>query len=85
MSKLQLADFVRELKKASSVWVKCQHDPGFEWQEGYAAFTVSASRVGAVSKYITQQEEHHRQRTFVEELKELLEKHGIQYDPKYLF
>jgi putative transposase len=80
----RLADFVRELKKASSIWAARQHDPEFEWQEGYAAFTVSASRVGTVSEYIAQQEEHHRQTTFVEELKQLLDKHGVQYDPKYL-
>jgi putative transposase len=80
----RLSDFVRELKKATSVWAGTHHERQFEWQEGYSAFTVSASMMEAVRQYIGTQEAHHRQRTFEEELRELLEKHGVQYDPKYL-
>ena len=79
-----ISDFSRELKKATSVWAKTEHERQFEWQEGYAIFCVSASTLEKVSLYIERQEEHHRKRTFLEELKELLEKHGIDYDPKYL-
>ena len=79
-----LSDFVRELKKASSVWAAAHHERQFEWQEGYSVFTVSASRMEAVGQDIAAQEEHHRQRSFEQELRELLEKHGVQYDPKYL-
>jgi len=79
-----ISDFVRELKKATSVWASTHHEPQFEWQEGYSIFAVSVSTMEAVSRYIERQEEHHRKRSFVEELKELLEKHGVQYDPKYL-
>jgi hypothetical protein len=56
----------------------------FEWQEGYSVFTISASMMDAVRQYIAAQEKHHRQRTFEQELRELLEKHQVQYDPKYL-
>lgn len=80
-----LADVMRELKKASSVWV---HDEigvkAFAWQEGYAAFTVSASGREAVQKYIANQEAHHRAKSFREELVEFLDKSGVEYDPKYL-
>ena len=80
-----LADVMRELKKASSAWV---HDElgslGFAWQEGYAAFTVSATAREAVSSYIAKQEEHHRVRSFREEVVEMLEKAGITYDAKFL-
>jgi putative transposase len=80
-----LADVLRELKKASSVWV---HEViglrSFAWQEGYAAFTVSATARKAVQKYIANQEAHHRVRSFREELMDMLEKAGIDYDPKYL-
>jgi hypothetical protein len=80
-----LADFMRELKKASSAWV---HDEigmsPFAWQEGYAAFTVSASTRTTVRNYIANQEEHHRKKTFQEELVEMLEKAGVEYDPRYL-
>jgi putative transposase len=79
-----ISDFARELKKATSVWAGAQHEPQFQWQEGYSIFAVSASLVETVTKYIERQEEHHRKQTFIEELKELLEKHGVQYDPNYL-
>jgi putative transposase len=80
-----LADFVRELKKASSTWM---HDtlghPAFAWQKGYAAFTVSASAMDDVRAYILNQEEHHRGRSFREELKAFLDHSGVAYDERYL-
>ena len=80
-----LADFMRELKKASSKWV---HDeigvPKFSWQEGYGAFTVSPNAREGVKRYISNQKEHHRTKTFREELVGLLEQAGIEYDPKWL-
>src|SRR5437868_11792408 len=80
-----LADVLRELKKASSVWVheKIGVRP-FAWQEGYAAFTVSTTARGGVREYIAKQEEHHRVRPFREELADMLAKAGIAYDPQYL-
>ena len=80
-----LADVMRELKKASSVWVHEQMGlHPFAWQEGYAAFTVSATARDAVTKYIVNQEEHHRVKSFREELVEMLKMTGIPYDSKYL-
>jgi len=58
--------------------------PLFGLQDNYAAFTVSASAREAVKHYITNQAEHHRKKTFREELIEFLEKPGVIYDPKYL-
>ena len=81
----RLADFMRELKKASSVWVHQEiGEKGFAWQEGYGAFTVSPNARDHVRAYIAGQEEHHRVRTFREELVELLERAGVEYEPKYL-
>ncbi len=81
----RLADVMRELKKGSSAWV---HDEigaaGFAWQQGYSAFTVGSTARDAVRNYIANQEEHHRGKSFREELIEMLGKAGIQYDPKYL-
>ena len=54
------------------------------WQEGYAAFSVSAISREAVKHYIANQEEHHRVKSFREELVEMLNKAGVEYDPKYL-
>ena len=80
-----LADVMRELKKASSAWV---HDTlgerQFAWQEGYAAFTVSASAIDAVRGYIANQERHHHVKSFNEELVDMLEKAGVDYNPIYL-
>jgi hypothetical protein len=80
-----LTDVLRELKKAASIWV---HDeiglPSFAWQEGYAAFTVSATARTQVQSYIAHQEEHHRTKPFREELIKMLNDAGIEYDPQYL-
>lgn len=81
-----LADFVRELKKASTSWIQEETKLGdqFTWQGGYAAFTVSATSLEAVRDYIAKQEEHHRVKSFREEFVAMLEKAGISYDTKYL-
>jgi len=80
-----LADVLRELKKASSLWVHEQIGVReFAWQEGYAAFTVSAPSREAIKQYIANQEEHHRKKSFREELIEMLAKAGVEYDPKFL-
>jgi len=81
----RMADFMRELKKATSTWV---HEEiglaAFGWQEGYGAFTVSPNAREAVRRYIGNQKEHHRTQSFREELVALLERAGVEYDPKYL-
>ena len=56
----------------------------FAWQTGYGAFSVSESQVGQVRRYIQNQAEHHRRRTFQEELREILSKHNIEFDERYL-
>lgn len=58
---------------------------GFAWQEGYGAFSVSASQVEAVKEYIRNQEEHHRKRDFEQEFVTLLKSCGIEYDERYVF
>ena len=80
---LPLATAVQELKGNSSRWLNL-HGSDFAWQEGYAAFTVSAPARGAVQKYIANQERHHQTRSFREELIDMLTEAGIEYDPKYL-
>jgi REP element-mobilizing transposase RayT len=80
----RLADFLREVKKASSVWSAENHERSFAWQEGYAAFSVSPTQRDVLRRYIANQEEHHRKVSFVDEIKRLLERNGVNYDPKYL-
>ena len=75
------------IKGGSSKWVHdtfAKHSK-FEWQEGYGAFSVSASQASRTIAYINNQKEHHRMRTFEEEFRELLDKHGVKYDPRYVF
>ncbi|MCP5524535.1 MAG: IS200/IS605 family transposase [Verrucomicrobiales bacterium] len=80
----RLADFMREFKKASSMWATEKYEPEFAWQDGYAAFTVSASQLETVRRYIANQEEHHRKLGFREELMRLLEKSGVRFETQYL-
>ena len=76
-----LAAAVQKLKGSSSRWM----GPGFAWQEGYGAFSVSPSHVSVVKRYIGGQEEHHRKRSFEEEFLALLRNCGIPYDDRYVF
>jgi len=84
---LALSDALRLIKSNSSKWAG-EHPElvrAFAWQTGYAAFTVSKSQVPSVRKYIKNQDQHHRRRTFKQELVSLLEKHEIDYDRRYLW
>jgi len=81
----RLSDFMQELKKSSSIWVNKElASEKFEWQEGYSAFSVSAPARPAVKRYIANQQEHHRTKSHKDELIELLERAGIDFDPKFL-
>ena len=84
---MTLPNLVQEMKKSTNVWVNenklsLHH---FDWQAGYGAFSYSRSQVDAVCKYVLNQEEHHKKRTFQEEYFDLLEKFDIAYDKKYVF
>ncbi|HEX7862379.1 MAG TPA: IS200/IS605 family transposase [Verrucomicrobiae bacterium] len=82
----RLAEVVRDVKTASSKWVhETIGSRLFAWQEGYGAFTVSPSNRDAVCKYVLNQEEHHRKKSFQEEYRELLERAGVQFEEKYLW
>jgi putative transposase len=80
--KLPLAKALNLLKANSSRWMG-ERVAGFSWQEGYAAFSVSASNLDTVTRYIQNQQAHHRKMTFEQEFRELLKRHGLDYDPKY--
>ena len=81
---LALAKAVSLLKANSSRWMG-EHGIKFAWQEGYGAFSVSASNLAAVERYIQNQAAHHRKITFEQEFLALLRKHRIDFDPKYVF
>ncbi len=83
---IAIAEFVGKVKSNSSRWI---HDTfadlqDFDWQDGYAAFSVSPSIMPKVKQYIHSQPEHHKTMSFQEELIALLKKHGVEYDEKYI-
>ncbi len=82
-----LSDLVRDIKRSSSLWINENHkvQGRFEWQEGFGAFSYSKSHVPNVIKYIENQEEHHRQQTFLEEYKSFLEKFEVDFDERFIF
>jgi len=80
---IAIAGAVKTIKANSSGWMADEIGK-FGWQVGYGAFSVSKSNIPAVIRYIQNQERHHHKMTFEEEFIGLLERHGIEYDPKYV-
>ena len=82
-----LAKAVEEVKKGSSKWLKTKgaEFAGFHWQNGYGGFSVSESSVDAVKRYIADQEEHHRRKTFQEEFRAFLQRYGVAFDERYVW
>jgi REP element-mobilizing transposase RayT len=78
-----LVDIIRDLKANSSRFMKTEV-PGFAWQDGYSALSVSPSQIEVVKIYIAQQAKHHRERTFDEEYLALLEKAGVKYERDFV-
>ncbi len=83
---LALAQYVEKVKTGSTNWIRREGliDDWPGWQDGYGAFTASRAEKEALIAYIKGQEEHHRTMSFGDELRALLEKAGVAYDPKYL-
>jgi len=83
---LNVSDLVRVVKANSSKWMHETIRKGtFAWQTGYGAFSVSHSSVDSVTKYIAEQAEHHKRRSFQAEFLALLKKHGVEYDERYIW
>jgi putative transposase len=79
------SEIARVVKTNSSRWTHEKWRPDFAWQTGYGVFSVSESNVGAVTKYIASQEEHHKKHSFQDEFLAFLKKNGIAYDEKYVW
>ena len=82
-----VAEWVKELKRVSSQWAKTQDAAleAFQWQAGYAAFSVSQPLSRRVQQYIERQEEHHRRFDFQMELRKMLAAHGVEYDERCIW
>jgi putative transposase len=82
---IALANWVKELKHASSLWAKREELSGFRWQAGYGGFSVSQSQSAAVARYLARQPEHHRKFDFQQEFRKLLKLHGLDWDEGYVW
>jgi len=81
------AEWVKELKRTSSVWFKerAPTQGDFAWQSGYGVFSVNASNTDAVRDYVSRQAEHHRKLTFQDEFRALLRKHGETWNERFVW
>lgn len=84
---VSVADALRVVKSNSSNWIhnECPHLRDFQWQTGYAVFAVSYSNLDAVKTYLANQESHHHGMTYQNELRELLRRHDIEWDERYIW
>jgi len=82
-----LAKVIGEMKRESSKWIKTKGMmlTKFTWQSGYGVFSVSQSQVERVRKYIGEQEEHHRKKTFQDEYRSFLKSYEVEYDERYVW
>ena len=82
-----ISDLAEEVKTAATKFIKKQPWMPFDfaWQKGFGAFSYSRSQLGTVIRYIENQQKHHAKKSFREEYVELLEKFGVDYDPRYIF
>lgn len=83
--KESLSELVQSLKIQSTKHLKEQYGcVSFAWQSGYGAFSYSKSFLPAVSNYIANQKEHHKRKSFGDEIRDIMEKAGIEYDERYI-
>ena len=84
--KIALVKLLEELKSHSSKWMKLRGEfKDFYWQDGYGAFSVNATEVATVVKYIANQKEHHSKKTFQDEYRAFLKKYSVEYDERYVW
>lgn len=84
---LSIADAVRAIKSNSSGWIHKEFTnlDAFKWQDGYGAFAVSYSNLGTVKAYLANQAKHHEKLSFQEELLQLLRRHDLTWDERYIW
>ncbi len=85
--KIALMKLMEELKSNSSKWIKSKGEgyENFYWQEGYGAFSINPSEIATVITYISNQNDHHRRKTFQDEYRAFLKKYNVEYDERYVW
>ena len=82
---LTVAELISKVKTSSSKWIKKQVVERFSWQNGYGTFSVSQSRLGAVSQYIINQPEKHKQKSFKDEYREFLKEYNVEFEERFVW
>ncbi len=82
---ITIADLISKAKTSSSKWLKKQGITNFSWQDGYGSFSVSPFHVPVIEKYILNQEEHHKEKSFKNEFRSFIKEYEIEYDEKYVW
>lgn len=82
---ITMADLVSKIKTSSSKWMKHQGIPDFFWQDGFGIFSVSASQVATIKKYILNQPQHHKVGDFKDEFRQFFIKNEIAFDERYVW
>jgi putative transposase len=84
---MTVSKLVEQIKKSSSAWMKKVDGgcPDFAWQAGYGAFSIAALQIDRLIRYIEEQQEHHHVSSFEEEFVELLHRHGVEHDERYVW
>jgi REP element-mobilizing transposase RayT len=80
-------DLVGSVKRDSSKWIKTKGGmlSKFAWQDGYSAFTVGYPQLTAVTEYIANQREHHKEKLFEEEMRGFYLKYEVEFDERYVW
>ena len=84
---ISIAKIIGDIKRSSSKWMKTKSNmlSKFSWQNGYGVFSVGLSELDRVKAYIENQEEHHRKKSFKEELRAFFKKYEVDYDERYVW
>jgi len=82
---ISIAQLISKIKTSSSKWLKTKGIEKFDWQDGYGIFSVSASKIGVVEKYIRNQPEHHKKENYQDELRKFFKEYKIDFDERYVW
>ena len=85
LGRTDISELIGDIKRASSGWIKKKGFENFYWQKGYGAFSIGQSQVPAVTRYITDQKEHHKKQSFENEFRSLCRKYQIDIDERYVW